>query len=210
MPRRVSGGPGFVFIGGVERCDGALSALTERPRGAVRSPRPWRPSGSGDRAGNAAGSSTRGQTGSSRGKAPAVVGVAGADQPSGRSMRFLRNWGARAVRVLSVPPIDHTHRPLGGKVSISRYVSLLWSRRVDRPHPFIFAERPSEFISNAAMFHECHPANVPSARPSRLCIVGGEPVGGISDAMMKNSSLAIHPHRRRVQPSPVTDIWTST
>jgi hypothetical protein len=46
---------------------------------------------------------------------------------------------------------------------------LLWSRRVHGPHPLIIAERPSELIPNAAMFHdasrECPPARSPNFEP---------------------------------------------
>ena len=75
--------------------------------------------------------------------------------------RLLRSLGRHAFRVVPAPPVDHAHRPLHRKVSISRYVSLLWSGRVHGPHPLIIAERPSELKPNAAMFHdasrECPP-----------------------------------------------------
>ena len=74
---------------------------------------------------------------------------------------LLRSLGRHAFRIAPAPPVDHAHRPLHCKVSISRYVSLLWSGRVHGPYPLIIAERPSELKPNAAMFHdasrECPP-----------------------------------------------------
>ena len=70
-------------------------------------------------------------------------------------------WGGALSALAPAPPVDHAHRPLHCKVSISRYVSLLWSGRVHGPYPLIIAERPSELKPNAAMFHdasrECPP-----------------------------------------------------
>ena len=74
---------------------------------------------------------------------------------------LLRSLGRHAFRVAPAPSVNHAHRPLHCKVSVSRYVSLPWSGRVHGPHPLIIAECPSELIPNAAMFHdasrECPP-----------------------------------------------------
>ena len=84
---------------------------------------------------------------------------------------LLRSLGRHAFRVAPAPPVDHAHRPLHCKVSITRHVSFLWSGRVHGPHPFIIAERPSQLKPNAAMFHdasrECPPARSPNLKPNR-------------------------------------------
>ena len=79
---------------------------------------------------------------------------------------LLRSLGRHAFRVAPAPSVDHAHRPLHCKVSITRHVFLLWSGRVHGPHPFIITKRPSQLKPNAAMFHdasrECPPRDPPT------------------------------------------------
>ena len=102
-------------------------------------------------------------------------------------------WGGHAFRVAPAPPVDHAHRPLHCKVSISRYVSLLWSGRVHGPHPLIIAERPSELKPNAAMFHdasrECPP------RDPRIL---NRSVTGVDEVFRRNQKIL--PNKRYTMP----------
>ena len=93
---------------------------------------------------------------------------------------LLRSLGRHAFRVAPAPPVDHAHRPLHCKVSVTRHVSLLWSGRVHGPHPFIIAERPSQLKPNAAMFHDASRECPPRDPPTWSRTVTG--VGGVSDA----------------------------
>ena len=93
---------------------------------------------------------------------------------------LLRSLGRHALRVAPAPPVDHAHRPLHCKVSITRHVSFLWSGRVHGPHPFIIAERPSQLKPNAAMFHDASRECPPRDPPTWSRAVTG--VGGVSDA----------------------------
>ena len=92
---------------------------------------------------------------------------------------LLRSLGRHAFRVAPAP-VDHAHRPLHCKVSITRHVSFLWSGRVHGPHPFIIAERPSQLKPNAAMFHDASRKCPPRDSPTWSRTVTG--VGGVSDA----------------------------
>jgi hypothetical protein len=106
---------------------------------------------------------------------------------------LLRSLGRHAFRVAPAPPVDHAHRPLHCKVSITRYVSLLWSGRVHGPHPLIIAERPSELIPNAAMFHdasrECPP------RDPRIL---NRSVTGVDEVFRRNQKIL--PNKRYTMP----------
>ena len=107
--------------------------------------------------------------------------------------RLLRSLGRHAFRVVPAPPVDHAHRPLHCKVSISRYVSLLWSGRIHGPHPLIIAERPSELKPNAAMFHdasrECPP------RDPRIL---NRSVAGVDEVFRRNQKIL--PEQRYTMP----------
>ena len=101
---------------------------------------------------------------------------------------LLRSLGRHAFRVAPAPSVDHAHRPLHCKVSITRHVSLLWSGRVHGPHPFIIAERPSQLKPNAAMFHDASRECPPRDPPTWSRTVTG--VGGVSE-QQKISAQAV-------------------
>jgi putative membrane protein len=106
---------------------------------------------------------------------------------------LLRGLGRHAFCVAPAPPVDHAHRPLHCKVSVSRHVSLLWSGRVHGPYPLIVAERPSELIPNAAMFHdasrECPP------RDPRIL---NRSVTGVDEVFRRNQKIL--PKKRYTMP----------
>ena len=106
---------------------------------------------------------------------------------------LLRSLGRHAFRIAPAPLVDHAHSPLHCKVSVARYVSLLWSGRVHGPHPLIIAERPSELIPNAAMFHdasrECPP------RDPRIL---NRSVTGVDEVFRRNQKIL--PKKRYTMP----------
>ena len=112
---------------------------------------------------------------------------------------LLRSLGRHAFRVAPAP-VDHAHRPLHCKVSITRHVSFLWSGRVHGPHPFIIAKRPSQLKPNAAMFHDASRECPPRDPPTWSRTVTG--VGGVSDATENicTSGVRCLPSERLKQP----------
>jgi hypothetical protein len=118
---------------------------------------------------------------------------------------LLRSLGRHAFRVAPAPPVDHAHRPLHCKVSITRYVALLWSGRVHGPHPLIIAERPSELIPNAAMFHDASREWAPPRDPRIL----DRRVAGVDEVFRRNQTILPKKRYRRL-PSPAPGFEAKT